>query len=402
MPRSSKLKQGKNGKLASAKSKTGSAACSQAASLFARGMATADTYKMLGECRSKARIAGQAKLQREAGNEGKAQVLEKRAERGLTVAARVAKAKELIAARKAAKSAPAVQAKPSLREQAATARASKGTREDRMASLRERASARMSVLTDKSPDTGLADRLRASGTKSGVAKANKIDAEYKVASKNMDVVRGRLKKLGHKSAMAQQAEAKPSTLQQAAAARTAKGDRTTRLKALADKSMSLAESRATKAGSLAGAAQDRMIDRSMSAADRYNRLEAARTPYKPSAGAAVPAIKSGLPTTKGGLPAETPKLSLLEQARIRRAAKNADGNRDGRLAARAKKQYDAARRNMKANLEKAKTLGPGQGDKYVAKATKYGKRLDVASERYVNLYNSWATGGKFTTARVIK
>ena len=437
MPAATKLQQGKNGKLASKRSKTQDPKCSAAASLFARKQATADTYKILGECRSKARMAGQANQQRAAGNEARAQVLEKRAERGLTIKDRVAKAKELIAQRKAGGTARVAEVKPagpSLREQVQAKRAERKltSGKDRSGraefAKRERDAYRTGRKdAEFNPDYHLGSPAR-DGVKTATSRrerfttaVNELRAKH-VAKRTMygapkpltnqdytQAIEGKAYAAGVESGLrrvlAQRAakpapmavQPRPSALEQARSARAAKGDRTTRLKALAEKSMSLAESRATRAGSLSGSAQDRMIDRSMSAADRYNRLEAARTPYK----AAVPAIKSGLPTTKGGVPAETPKMSLLEQARIKRAVKNADRNRDGRLAARAKKQYDAARRNMKANLDKAKALGPGTGEKYVEKATKYGKRLEVASKRYVKLHDMWATGGKFVQARVV-
>ena len=108
MARATKLQQGKNGKLTSKKSRTGDPLCSKAMSTWKTTGMTPEVASILGKCRAKARMKTQAKAQEAAGNTAKAQVLEKRAERGLTVKDRLAKAKELVAQRRAmaAKAAP--------------------------------------------------------------------------------------------------------------------------------------------------------------------------------------------------------------------------------------------------------------------------------------------------------
>jgi len=506
-------------------------------------------------------------------------VLEKRADRGLSGKDRLAKARELVASRKAkidagiaAKAAPA---RSSLREQADAARASKGDRVQRIESLRMRAydakrkhsNAALNAGRNQSQYLQTAARARSAQSKADLQHA--AGMQSRIANREFDKV-GRLQRWTNKLDAAQQPQkpavdrkaevmarleqrraamrspegqakiaaqksraesrdsvkmslfaAKPALRDQAAAARTAKGDRTSRLKALAERSMKMAESRATKAGSLSGAAQDRMIDRSMAAAGRYNKLEAARTPYKPASApakaatpsrstperqaavqaakdrlfgnrldraftkldgpkgknfqgldavraalpykadefnqrlrsqrvqgrysldsfegaagsispslkaasitegssrlaylsrnsaepytprkASLPAIKSGLPTVKSGPPVEKPKPSLKEQAALYREVVKggSDWARAGRLAERAKKRYDAARRNAGKNADKAKALGQGKGEKYLAKAQKYQAAATANVGRFERLSAMFSAGGKWTQARVV-
>lgn len=70
---------GPGGKLVSARSKTGDASCSQAASEWRRRQPTSETHKVLARCRAQAATRGAAHHQRLAGHEAKAQVLEHRA-----------------------------------------------------------------------------------------------------------------------------------------------------------------------------------------------------------------------------------------------------------------------------------------------------------------------------------
>lgn len=354
--KSTKVQPGKGGKLASKRSKTNDPACSAAMSTWKTSGMTPQVAATLAKCRSMAANRTKAKMQREAGNEAKAQVLEKRADRGLSGKDRLAKARELVASRKA-KIDAGIAARATV-QQSAPGR-STPERSSKAAALRQ---ARSSMTGDTKPawlmTTKEHDRLSSSlkinfsGTggeskygmgRSSSEKGFKATAERaamlrdrlsggttvvrmggKYAGGQKDAVRGAIlkgepvpagkaKRLGidpskplaasgrgtperaarARELLAQRATpAKPSPLEQARTARAAKGDRTTRLKALAERSMSLAESRATKAGSLSGAAQDRMIDRSMSAAGRYNRLEAARTPYKPATAPAKAATPS--------------------------------------------------------------------------------------------------------------
>lgn len=100
------LKKGVGGKLASRKSKTGNPECSRAMSLWVRARHAgasvgAEVFKILGKCRSQARMLSGAQNQANAGNEARAQVLRARAARGLTMGERAAKAKELRAGRAA-------------------------------------------------------------------------------------------------------------------------------------------------------------------------------------------------------------------------------------------------------------------------------------------------------------
>ncbi len=306
--RATKLQPGKGGKLVSKKSKTNDPACSQAMSTWKTSGMTPDVAATLARCRSMAANKKKATLQREAGNEGKAQVLEKRAERGLTGKDRIAKAKELIAQRKAKidtqVAAKATTAKPSLREQADAARAAKGGPAERAEAITRRAESIESRLRERykratnSSKPLLRQRLenagRAAASPGVVLYKNKIASKgerteaYQSLAAQADIGGGQLKTIRFKSA----SSPAPSPRDQAAAARTAKGDRSTRLKALADKAMAIAERRATKANSLTGAAQDRMLDRSMASAERYNRLEAARTPFVPASKAkATPSLR---------------------------------------------------------------------------------------------------------------
>lgn len=462
MPRATKLQKNRDGKLVSAKAKSKDPACSAAASAFAKlrsgGTAPPDLYTTLAKCRAKARNNQSAANQRAAGNEGKAQVLERRADRGLTGAQRIAKAKELIAQRKAGGTAKAgavaVQAKPVVaggfdRRKAAQALSREGTglvdavakgRTDKVAGLIDKAAAvivkreprfaparareiagarvadifrnqaaRMESNTrtadystsagrrfERKYDRAFAGRqkagigdlvIAATGTRTLAADINrgvstrlpdteqrkasratnkamspaatvtpspaaatpkptkvkgtreqrlealidkaydmrlgaewrhnrrdKADVAVNAANARMKRFRSAIESPAKPAPMAVQP--KPSALEQARSARAAKGDRTTRLKALAEKSMSLAESRATRAGSLSGAAQDRMIDRSMAAAGRYNRLEAARTPYTPPAKAKAPTPSRSTPERQAAVQAAKDRLfgSRLDRA----------------------------------------------------------------------------------------
>lgn len=487
MPRSTKLQQGKTGKLASKRSKTSDPACSSAVSKWKTSGMTPDVASTLARCRAMAANRKKATLQREAGNEGKAQVLEKRAERGMTGKDRLAKAKDLVAARKAKidarVQAKAELAKPSLREQADAARAAKGDRASRIESLRMKAydakrqhsNAALSAGRNQSQYLQKASRARTAsskadwqglaGTQARIADrefnkvgrvqrwTDKLDAAQKpqrpVVDRRAEVIArleqrraaiqapegqakiaaqrqramerdatnrplfgakaapakpDRLARLGatdpkvkamlaeRRTAKAaelrQQRAAKPaaSPLTQAAAARAAKGDRSTRLKALAERSMTLAERRATKAGSLSGAAQDRMIGHSMAAAEWYNKLEAARTPYSPATAVkAVPAAPS-----------------LLEQARKAREAKGPAGSRAGMLANRAKKKADAARKDAEKAMAKAMTAMSTGGTDFALKAARKATTVaTVNSDRFQRLAARFA-GMKTVNARVVK
>lgn len=101
--RSTPLKQGPGGRLASGRSKTGDPACSQAMSMWVRarhgGAVAAEVFKILAGCRAKARAQGMARSHAIAGNEAKSQVWARRAERGLSGAARGRLAAEKRAAR---------------------------------------------------------------------------------------------------------------------------------------------------------------------------------------------------------------------------------------------------------------------------------------------------------------
>lgn len=107
MPRAVKTKM-MGGRMVSAKSKTGDPQCSAAMSAWqnirrgnAATMALDVAMGILGKCRAKARALKQAGQHRTAGNEARAQVLEKRAASGGPVSAkdRLAKARELRAGR---------------------------------------------------------------------------------------------------------------------------------------------------------------------------------------------------------------------------------------------------------------------------------------------------------------
>lgn len=336
MPRATKLQKNRDGKLVSAKAKSKDPACSAAASAFAKlrsgGTAPPDLYTTLAKCRAKARNNQSAANQRAAGNEGKAQVLERRADRGLTGAQRIARAKELIAQRKA-KAAPApAAAKPSLREQVAAHRKGIGrdnpqgrawtaaARKNELASFREGRAAAEADPGRYRNSTHRQMYLKQGNTVEGAlgtfaSKSYAKDEDW-MAARNLKARRSGIESGLRRAAKPPTAPAKPSALEQARSARAAKGDRTTRLKALAEKSMSLAESRATKAGSLSGAAQDRMIDRSMAAAGRYNRLEAARTPYTPPAKAKAPTPSRSTPERQAAVQAAKDRLfgSRLDRA----------------------------------------------------------------------------------------
>jgi hypothetical protein len=96
-----------NGRLASSRSKTGLAECSQAASDWKTGKGGAETQKILGHCRSVARGQARAHLQRAAGHEARAQHFEHVLKSGgpVTAKGRKAAAREKRAGR-AAKAAP--------------------------------------------------------------------------------------------------------------------------------------------------------------------------------------------------------------------------------------------------------------------------------------------------------
>lgn len=153
--RSAAIRTGKHG-LVSKKSKTGRTECSRAASLWqialhAGRKAGAEVHKILGKCRSMARMLKSGKMQRKAGNELKAQVLEGRAVRGLTITERRAQARLLVAqrrARGAAAAAPA--AAPAPRGLVGPPRPVRSTRgkprEERLTALTERAAARTNRL----------------------------------------------------------------------------------------------------------------------------------------------------------------------------------------------------------------------------------------------------------------
>lgn len=97
--RASKLRRTKDGRSVSARSKTGDPACSAAMSQWKRSGMTSAIAAVLGRCRSKARMAKEGQSWRNAGNESRAQALESRAARGLTLGERAARAKELRAKR---------------------------------------------------------------------------------------------------------------------------------------------------------------------------------------------------------------------------------------------------------------------------------------------------------------
>lgn len=102
MPRAVALRRGRKG-LVSKKSKTGDPACSAAMSAWKTTGMTPAIAAVLGKCRSKARHQKMADSHRAAGNEARAQASERRADRGLTLAERAARAKELRAKRAAPK-----------------------------------------------------------------------------------------------------------------------------------------------------------------------------------------------------------------------------------------------------------------------------------------------------------
>ncbi len=111
------LRRGGSGQLTSARSKTGDPACSQAMSVWVRGRkgggVPAEIFTVLARCRAKARAQGLARDHATAGNELKAQVWQKRAERGLSGAERSRQAAELRSRRAAAaKATPARKAAP--------------------------------------------------------------------------------------------------------------------------------------------------------------------------------------------------------------------------------------------------------------------------------------------------
>jgi hypothetical protein len=92
-PRFSSLKPSKGGPLGSARSKTGDPQCSAAMSAWVRARhsgaaVAAEVFKILGMCRAKARALRMSKDHAIAGNDAKSQVWAKRADRGLSGAAR--------------------------------------------------------------------------------------------------------------------------------------------------------------------------------------------------------------------------------------------------------------------------------------------------------------------------
>lgn len=399
MPRATKLQQGKNGKLASKRSKTGDPKCSAAASAFARGQATSDTYKILGECRSRARMKGQANLQREAGNEAKAQVLEKRAERGMTGKDRLAKAKELVAARKA-KIDARVQAKAAPAKPDRLARL--GATDPKVkAMLAERRSARAAELRQQRAAKAAPAPAAARPSRSTPERQARVEAaKDRLFGRRLDRAFTKLEgpKGDNFQGLDKVRAALPYRSQEFESRLTAQRKQGR---------YSLASYEGT-AGPMSDSLRAASIQNGTSILSYVSRRDA--EPYTPRkakaapASPSLPAIKSGPPTIKGGVPAETPKRSLLEQASIRRAAKEAAAamqgtTRAGQLAGRAKRKYDAAKRNAAANIKKAKEQGAGS--KAAEKAEKYVRSMNVNSGRYVDLYNSWATGGKFAKARVV-
>lgn len=139
--RATKLRPG-SGRMVSAKSKTGDPLCSQAMSAFqlilrgataAVSMTKEQASKILGQCRSKARLARKAQLAQSAGREALAQHLGKRAalsaDQAISGPARSARARELLA----------------VRAQRNAARAPEAAR--RLAEIRERNSAGKVVAT---------------------------------------------------------------------------------------------------------------------------------------------------------------------------------------------------------------------------------------------------------------
>jgi hypothetical protein len=94
------LRPGVGGRLASARSKTGNPACSQAMSAWVRGRKTgivsAAVYAMLGKCRAMARMLRSSEHQAAAGNPLKAQAMAARAKRGVTAQGRAELARQKI------------------------------------------------------------------------------------------------------------------------------------------------------------------------------------------------------------------------------------------------------------------------------------------------------------------
>lgn len=130
--RASRLKRSPSGHMVSARSKTGDPACSQAMSMWQRARhsgaaVAAGVFHILAQCRAKARAMGMSQAFHAQGNALQGQVYAKRAERGLSGAARSRMAQQLRAERAAKRSPAASTEIPfSLARQSAYGRKSSG------------------------------------------------------------------------------------------------------------------------------------------------------------------------------------------------------------------------------------------------------------------------------------
>lgn len=314
-----KLKKTSDGRLASAKSKTGNPACSQAMSSWVRARhggppAGAEVFKMLARCRSMARQNKQAAAQQASGKLAEGRGTWQRSEKAATLKAQRAE-------RRATAPPPAAKpAGPSLKEQADAARASRGWPPEKRAELAASMKSFRRAIASPAPIVGASDKQAAYAAAVRKTMTTRVDAP---ASNPRDAFKNRVLDLDDKhdhrfADMKERAEA--AGMGQA--------------RAILDAYAGPAHSR--RAARIAEAAKNNARWRREWAL-RDSRVAAQATKPKPTAPPPPPAKPAG--------------PSLREQADASRRAK---GNRDDRrtaygikLSRAYKKQYDREGRDRR-------------------------------------------------------